>query len=97
MIKSLRKVLIESGVPISTQWESSGYYYPTQIAQFGLSHYSKNLTEPEPKRKILEDGGKNLANWEISGGDAVFRRVEQENNLNKILEFQTSGKKIKFP
>ncbi|CAH1985727.1 unnamed protein product [Acanthoscelides obtectus] len=33
------------GVPVSTQWDSQGYYYPTQIAQFGLSHYSKNLTD----------------------------------------------------
>lgn len=37
------------GVPISTQWEKRGYYYPTQIAQFGLSHYSKNFTEAEPR------------------------------------------------
>lgn len=37
------------GVPISTQWEKRGYYYPTQIAQFGLSHYSKNFTESEPR------------------------------------------------
>lgn len=40
------------GVPISTQWEAQGYHYPTQIAQFGLSHYSKNLTDPEPRRKV---------------------------------------------
>lgn len=51
------------GVPVSTQWESQGYYYPTQIAQFGLSHYSKNLTEPEPRRKNVEDGETELANW----------------------------------
>lgn len=40
------------GVPVSMQWEAQGYYYPTQIAQFGLSHYSKNLTDPEPRRKV---------------------------------------------
>lgn len=40
------------GVPLSTQWEIQGYYYPTQIAQFGLSHYSKNLTDPEPRKKV---------------------------------------------
>lgn len=51
------------GVPVSTQWESQGYYYPTQIAQFGLSHYSKNLTEPEPRVTIIEDGEKNIALW----------------------------------
>ena len=31
------------GVPISTQWSRQGYFYPIQIAQFGLSHYSKEL------------------------------------------------------
>lgn len=41
------------GVPLSTQWEPQGYFYPTQIAQFGLSHYSKNLTDPEPRRKVI--------------------------------------------
>lgn len=41
-----------AGVPISTQWETQGYFYATQIAQFGLSHYSKNLTEPEPWKKV---------------------------------------------
>lgn len=39
-------------VPISTQWQATGYFYPTQIAQFGLSHYSKNLTDPEPRKKV---------------------------------------------
>lgn len=40
------------GVPLSTQWQTQAYYYPTQIAQFGLSHYSKNLTDPEPRKKV---------------------------------------------
>ncbi|XP_023326953.1 D-glucuronyl C5-epimerase [Eurytemora carolleeae] len=28
------------GVPLSTQWNPQGYFYPTQIAQFALAHYS---------------------------------------------------------
>jgi len=28
---------------MSSQWNSDGYYYPTQIAQYGLSHYSKYI------------------------------------------------------
>ncbi|XP_014255745.1 D-glucuronyl C5-epimerase B [Cimex lectularius] len=51
------------GVPVSTQWESSGYYYPTQVAQFGLAHYSKNLTEPEPRVKVLDDGVGVMGEW----------------------------------
>lgn len=51
------------GVPLSTQWNPNGYYYPTQIAQFGLSHYSKGLIEPEPVKLILEDGESTSAKW----------------------------------
>ncbi|XP_022668662.1 D-glucuronyl C5-epimerase-like isoform X2 [Varroa destructor] len=41
------------GVPVSTQWNSSGHLYPTQIAQFGLSHFSKNLTGgSSPTRRL---------------------------------------------
>lgn len=32
-----------SGVPISTQWSAAGYFYPTQICQFALSHYTRLL------------------------------------------------------
>lgn len=56
------------GVPLSTQWEAQGYYYPTQIAQFGLSHYSKNLTDPEPRKKVTE---------------ANFFNFKRKNNDNK--------------
>ncbi|KAK5915654.1 hypothetical protein CesoFtcFv8_001226 [Champsocephalus esox] len=38
------------GVPLSTQWGPQGYFYAIQIAQYGLSHYSKNLTERPPPR-----------------------------------------------
>ncbi|XP_015598441.1 D-glucuronyl C5-epimerase B isoform X2 [Cephus cinctus] len=61
------------GVPISTQWESQGYYYPTQIAQFGLSHYSKNLTEPEPHRKLIEDSDRVKQDWSVPQGCVVIR------------------------
>lgn len=32
-------------MPLSSQWSSDGYYYPTQIAQYGLSHYSKHIAD----------------------------------------------------
>lgn len=77
------------GVPISIQWESQGYYYPTQIAQFGLSHYSKNLTEPEPRRKIIEDADREMANW--SGPAAsVIKRIFDDEVGSKVLQFSTA-------
>ncbi|EDV24314.1 uncharacterized protein TRIADDRAFT_27335 [Trichoplax adhaerens] len=32
-----------TGVPISTQWSQKGYFYPTQICQFALSHFTRLL------------------------------------------------------
>ena len=32
-------------MPVSQQWDVAGYYYPIQIAQYGLSHYSKYIAE----------------------------------------------------
>uniref|UniRef100_A0A8D8W139 heparosan-N-sulfate-glucuronate 5-epimerase n=1 Tax=Cacopsylla melanoneura TaxID=428564 RepID=A0A8D8W139_9HEMI len=74
------------GVPITTQWDPAGYYYPTQIAQYGLAHYSKNLTEPEPRRRILEDGDGVVGEW--SGGYAGRQYNEQVNSY--VFNFHTS-------
>lgn len=76
------------GVPMSIQWEPQGYYYPTQIAQFGLAHYSKNLTEPEPRRKVIDDGEGDLAKWTISKG-ATMSRVHDSTTTN-IIQFSTT-------
>lgn len=75
------------GVPVSRQWGNQGYYYPTQIAQFGLSHYSKNLTKSEPVRKIVEDGEKEIHHWVVPNGCSLNRILE---NGNFILRFNSS-------
>lgn len=40
-------VSARDNVPITTQWDKDGYYYATQICQYGLSHWSKaqSITE----------------------------------------------------
>ncbi|PSN38350.1 D-glucuronyl C5-epimerase [Blattella germanica] len=76
------------GVPVSTQWESQGYYYPTQIAQFGLSHYSKNLTEPEPRHTVLEDAEHDLAHWVVPT-DTTFSRDVDPQTGSHILQFSS--------
>ena len=43
-------MLFMTGVPLSTQWGPQGYFYPIQISQYGLSHYSKFAVEKEPQR-----------------------------------------------
>ncbi|KAK3509677.1 hypothetical protein QTP70_008425 [Hemibagrus guttatus] len=42
------------GVPLSTQWGPQGYFYAIQIAQYGLSHFSKNLTERAPHVEVYD-------------------------------------------
>lgn len=76
------------GVPISTQWEVQGYYYPTQIAQFGLAHYSKNLTEPEPYRKLMEDAEKVQMSWVVPQG-SVMSRVYDKRVNSYVLKYAT--------
>lgn len=78
------------GVPVSTQWESQGYFYPTQIAQFGLSHYSKNLTEPEPRRKVVEDGESVLAEWLIPENSSLTRAYDAKVRSH-VVRFSTGG------
>lgn len=78
-----------ASVPISTQWESQGYFYATQIAQFGLSHYSKNLTEPEPNRRIIEDGDANQSNWIIPRNSSISRQVAV--NHSNVVNFTTTN------
>lgn len=78
------------GVPISTQWESQGYFYPTQVAQFGLSHYSKNLTEPEPRRKVVEDGEKEIADWTSSLNSSFYRVFDRDVNSH-VISFATAN------
>lgn len=79
------------GVPVSTQWEPQGYYYPTQIAQFGLSHYSKNLTDPEPRRKVIEDADLSQSVWTVPK-DSNFTRVQETVSANNhIITFSTTA------
>ena len=44
------------GIPITIQWDINGYFYPIQIAQYGLSHYSKNLIEKPVQYNMYENG-----------------------------------------
>jgi hypothetical protein len=40
-------------LPVTTQWDKNGYFYPTQIAQFALSHFSRFTENVSLKRRVL--------------------------------------------
>lgn len=77
------------GVPVSTQWEKRGYFYPTQIAQFALAHYSKNLTEPAPRIHVLEDADGNQMDWTIPKTSNMTRIWHHKFNTS-IVQFETT-------
>nr|CAG4636821.1 EOG090X0272 [Ceriodaphnia reticulata]SVE72802.1 EOG090X0272 [Ceriodaphnia reticulata] len=76
------------GVPVSTQWEASGYYYPVQVAQYGLSHYSKNISESPPRKKTVEDGSLFTAKWQVPKG-AYIKRNYDDGKHTHVLEFNS--------
>ncbi|XP_029431069.1 D-glucuronyl C5-epimerase isoform X2 [Rhinatrema bivittatum] len=79
------------GVPLSTQWGPQGYFYPIQIAQYGLSHYSKNLTEKPPHVEVYEtadDSGPK--DWSVPKGSSVTSFFEQSRSSN-VKQFLVPG------
>lgn len=52
------------GVPVSNQWDPLGHIYPVQVAQFGLSHFSKNITTKKVFGVTLEDGTFRQIHWQ---------------------------------
>uniref|UniRef100_W8AM00 heparosan-N-sulfate-glucuronate 5-epimerase n=1 Tax=Ceratitis capitata TaxID=7213 RepID=W8AM00_CERCA len=77
------------GVPISTQWEKSGYFYPTQIAQFALAHYSKNIADPPPKIKVLEDADTNKATW-LTPKSSNISRIWHPKFNSTVIQYETA-------
>jgi len=63
------------GVPVSTQWGPKGYFYPIQIAQFGLSHYSKNIVQKPPQ---ITQYGATLSNWKSLGSSTKIQSIKDE-------------------
>ncbi|KAF2350585.1 D-glucuronyl C5-epimerase [Trinorchestia longiramus] len=83
-------VSAKDGVPISTQWQSSGHTYPIQIAQFGLAHYCKLIAERKPKRAVLEDGSSITSAWQVAGAGSRIGRVTDTVRKNKVLRYRAN-------
>lgn len=86
--KRVKCITATEGVPLSTQWELSGHFYPIQIAQFGLSHYSKYLSEGEPARSVLLSQESHLDLWESDGKSSIHSTVEETKNT-QVFEIST--------
>lgn len=84
-----------SGVPLSTQWGPQGYFYAIQIAQYGLSHYSKNLTERPPHVEVYDtaeerDSRASSAPWSVPKGCGLSR-VPDKSRATSVRQFSAPG------
>lgn len=80
-----------AGVPVSTQWNQEGYYYPTQIAQYALAHYSIHtahrngtgqrvfLDEQLRQEESLSDG---------DGGGGEYQRIWDAEAGAEVVHFK---------
>jgi len=78
-----------TGVPVSTQWSSAGYYYPTQIAQYALSHYSNHIASSktkEHKTNIDQEAFKNVAAKQVMDKESNDLVVEFNGVLDIHIE-----------
>ena len=78
-------VSAREGVPVSTQWDPRGYHYPTQIAQYALSHYSSHVNNKNlaGEKTVVEDG-----NIKTDIDDHVAKRILDEDSDSVVIEFR---------
>jgi len=71
-------VSAQHGVPVTTQWDKSGYYYATQICQYGLAHWSKAKMASSMTEDVVwvENGDVSMNGAEWSG--VSITRVTQD-------------------
>lgn len=84
-------------VPVSSQWNSKGHYYPIQIAQYGLSHYNLLILDGDSsgKEKVFEDaetGSEVNWNW-ASPQTAQISYVFDKGRNTRVFQFSTTGLK----
>lgn len=83
-------------VPVSSQWNAKGHFYPIQIAQYGLSHYNmlKIEGDSEGKEKIFEDAETvSDVNWNwVAPKSAQIANVFDKERNSRVFQFSTTGK-----
>lgn len=89
---------LRPGVPLSTQWGPQGYFYAIQISQYGLSHYSKNLTERPPHVELYDaaeerDSRAGAAPWSVAKGCSLSR-VHDKSRGSSVRQFSAPGEHV---
>lgn len=88
----VRCISAQTGVPMSTQWSSTPYYYPIQIAQYGLQHYSKMIANKSNGEEVIK--GLESAEWKGSAGmdETTSERIfYNDDEKGSIVNITTTG------
>lgn len=93
-VEGRQRVICISGkeqVPVSSQWKAKGHFYPIQIAQYGLSHYSMMKVEgnSQGKTSVYEDGEADEHNWIGDTNDVKI--VYDNERATRAIHFKTQG------
>ena len=83
-------------VPVSSQWNPKGHFYPIQIAQYGLSHYNMFVLNGDSNRqeKVFEDAETESEvnwNWATPQGTHISNVFDKARNT-RVFQFSTTGK-----
>ncbi|XP_002131978.2 D-glucuronyl C5-epimerase [Ciona intestinalis] len=79
-----------TGVPLSTQWHIEGYYYGIQIAQFGMSHYSKHMTQKPPTKQVYENAEESVQpQWAFSNKNCLVEIKKDFERNSQVIKFTT--------
>ncbi|KAL3994132.1 D-glucuronyl C5-epimerase C-terminus family protein [Acanthocheilonema viteae] len=79
----VRCISAQYGVPLSTQWSTTPYFYPIQIAQYALQHYSRFKIAP---LSVTFVKGATAEEWEDNtlGGDGFKLGFDEDANCTRV-------------
>uniref|UniRef100_A0A0R3RT09 heparosan-N-sulfate-glucuronate 5-epimerase n=1 Tax=Elaeophora elaphi TaxID=1147741 RepID=A0A0R3RT09_9BILA len=79
----VRCISAQYGVPLSTQWSTTPYFYPIQIAQYALQHYSRFKSARSP---IAFVKGTTMEEWDDNtlGGDGFKLGFDGDANCTRV-------------
>ena len=96
IVRHLADDVTVTGVPLSNQWGQQGYFYPVQIAQYGLSHYSKYVKKSAKSSRpvVIEDAEDGTSSRWSTTGDAAVHNTFDADAHSRVIQFKTSGEKL---
>lgn len=76
------------GVPVTTQWDKDGYFYATQIAQYGLAHYGSQIAKDSVEEKFVIYQGNKKGSLAVDG---KFETVYSQEKAQDVTFFKGKG------